>query len=141
MNGKRFRLTTVAILGLSLLSGCGSRPATLSQIQGTVFFRGARLPGGMIVFIPDVDHGGSGTLIAGKIDQSGQFTIVASAEAPIRTGWHRVSVCGEPREEASSLLVSLTREVPARYRNPDLSNLRCEIRPGSNRVDIYLEDY
>lgn len=136
-------LASVAFAGLALsaLSGCGAKPAAQNQVQGTVYFHGAPLPGGRVVFVPDTDHGGSGTLVMGKIDRSGRFAIVSTSDEPLSLGWHRVTVCGEPREEPPSQFVSLFRDVPARYRNPALSGLRCELKAGPNRIDIHLEDY
>lgn len=138
---QRFSSVAVAVFALTIPMGCGSKPALQNRILGTVYFHGEPLRGGMVVFIPDVEQGGSGSLVVGKIDPSGNYSINSSAEYPISEGWHRVTVCGEPRQDAPSRYVSLFRDVPNRYRNPELSGLKCELQLGSNRIDIHLEDY
>jgi hypothetical protein len=130
-------------LGLLLvpLLGCSSKPAPTNQIQGQVFFQGQPLRGGLVVFVPDAEQGNRGSLVSAKIGDDGRFQIDPTEAEPIRPGSHRVAVAATSRETTPSQYVSLFREVPSRYRNPQQSGLSCEIKPGRNRVDIYLEDY
>src|SRR5438067_2336100 len=77
---------------LVLAAGCGRDDAALAPVRGRVFYRGAPLTGGSIVFTPDPDRGGQGPLARGDIRADGTFTLTSDGQAGALPGWHRVSV-------------------------------------------------
>lgn len=141
------RLGRISLLGLFLLSvGCSGGRSSMppqDRVQGTVYFRGHALPGGMIVFVPDSERGNRGELLTASIQSNGQFSILPAPGQPIPLGWHRVAIAPPSRSSSSEsrVTLSLFENVPDRYRSPSLSLLSCELKPGLNSMNIHLEDY
>jgi hypothetical protein len=117
-------------------AGCGSKAMAAPTLKGRVWYRGAPLPGGMIVFVPDEERGHAGDLLKGELAADGAFDF---SSPPL--GWYRVAVAPLPSASVSTPSpASPYPGVPARYRNPNLSGLRAEIKPGENTVDFELDD-
>lgn len=137
---RRLHFLALGLLAGSLvaLGGCGSKSPTKIAIKGKVWYRGEPLPGGVIVFAPDADRGNNGPLAKGTIAADGSFTL-APETAP---GWYRVAVAPLPSESISSPTVSNPYPgPPLRFRNPHLSGLSGEIKPGTeNAFEFHLDD-
>jgi hypothetical protein len=117
------------IVGLGLLSGCGTKPE-LAVVQGQVHFRGQPLNGGVIVFVPDTERGPPGNLALSELTAEGRFELKTKGQPGCRPGWHRISI-------ASGTTAS---ELPAKYRDPLLSGQEMEVKPGViNRCVIRLD--
>ncbi len=123
-------------LGLLLVAplfaaGCGKGDAPkLAAARGTVHYRGVPLQGGFIVFTPDAERGGSGPLAQAELGTDGTFTLQTESQPGAVPGWHRVTI--GTLDAASAL--------PARYRNPELSQQSHEVKPDVvNVFDIRLE--
>ena len=137
MRGRTW-LAACAALALCTL-GCGGQKPTLAPVRGTVYFRGAPLTGGAIVFTPDAERGGSGPLACARIGPDGSY-VLATGEAPGAVpGWHRVTVKalpppdGAPAPPAGAVL-------PARYSDPEQSGQSREVKAdAANVFDFHLD--
>ncbi len=81
------------------------------------------LRAGTIVFAPDEERGFHGPLSYAVLDREGVFELVTDNGPGAVAGWHRVTVAPPP--ESTDLIVGLER-----YRNPDVSGLRFEVKLG-----------
>jgi hypothetical protein len=113
------RLIGLALLGL-LLAGCGRGETGLVPVSGRVFYRQRPLAGGTIVFTPDPERGGRGPQAMARIGPDGRYRLMTGDKAGAVAGWHRITVA-PAREQA----------LPSRYRDPELSGQRFEVRPSS----------
>jgi hypothetical protein len=110
--------------------GCGKRTPELSDVRGTVYYRGEPIRGGTIVFAPDPDRGGAGPLAIAEIQSDGTFRLRTDGERGAVVGWHRVTI--SPSEEFIAL--------PRRYCDPDLGGLCHEVVKGkANVINLYLD--
>ena len=125
------------ILGC-MIWGCGSKSEKKQSVQGTVWYRGMPLPGGVIIFVPDEARGNSGPLCRSSIAADGNFHL--AQEVP--SGWYRIAIAPLPTEAESLPSVSVPYPGPARrYRNPELSGLTGEIRNSAeNHFEFVLDD-
>ncbi len=132
---------TAALLLLTAL-GCGPDQPALAPVRGKVYYRGTPLAAGTIVFIPDERRGTEGPLARGDIQPDGSYTLRTDNAPGAVPGWHRVTIlavqvppgaAGGPPAAPRSLL-------PPRYRDPELSGLSCQVRPGQeNTHDFNLD--
>jgi hypothetical protein len=121
--------------------GCGNGTPTLTQVTGRVTFRNLPVQNGTIVFIPDSTKGERGPIAKGKIGADGSFSLSTGEAYGAPAGWYRVTVAavvagpavqGQPFAIPQSLL-------PEKYRDPELSELACQVKPGTaNRIDFDL---
>lgn len=119
----------ICLLGLLSL-GCGGSGSPLAPVQGRVFYRGHPLPGGTIVFTPDADRGGRGPQAWAEIDREGNYTLRTEGKDGAVPGWHLVTIAA----------LGNSSELPPRYRDPERSGQRIEVkRDGTNRCDLYLD--
>ncbi|HXG10887.1 MAG TPA: hypothetical protein VNK04_14100 [Gemmataceae bacterium] len=132
--------TAAAACLLLLAGGCGTEPAPLATVRGKVFYRGAPLGGGTIVFIPDADRGSSGPLARAEIQADGSYVLATDDQPGAVAGWHRVTVLAvlppDPRQQPPVHRAL----VPRRYSDPDFSRLSCRVKPNEeNVIDFHLE--
>lgn len=110
-------------------------------VHGRVFFHGQPLPGGTIVFTPDVERGGNGPLAYGEINCDGHYTLHTGEQLGVVPGWHRVTIAPAappvgPGQTAPPPLVDL----PRKYRDPQQSGLLRQVPSGkSAEHDFHLE--
>jgi hypothetical protein len=132
----------VVLTSLTLLGGCQRGPAPLTPVSGKVAYKGFSLQGGTIVFTPDSARGASGPLAFGKINQDGTYHLFTGEAPGAAAGWYRVTLIsmaaagaqfpGQPLSAPSSFL-------PEKYRDPDLSDVACEIKASRpNTIDFNL---
>lgn len=132
----------LTLILLLLLAGCGgSKPAELAAVTGKVNYRGRPLASGTIVFVPDPERGTSGELARGTIQQDGSYRLKTGEAPGIVSGWHRVTVtcvdAGTPPPGSLTVPRSL---LPAKYQDPQLSGLSCEVKAGKeNTINFNLE--
>ena len=111
-----FRL--LSLLGLLLLVGCGKKdPVPLAPVKGQVWYQGEPLTGGMVVFTPDIQRGGSGPQAWAKIGLDGSFVLLTDTRPGATPGWHRITIA----TESSSTL-------PARFHDPERSQQFFEVK-------------
>jgi hypothetical protein len=138
--------TRSRLAGLLLLlqaAGCGHDDPALAPVRGRVFYRGALLTHGSIVFTPDADRGGQGPLARGDIRADGTFTLTADGHPGAPPGWHRVSVVSveAPLTKPTGTEFADVRSLlPRKYAAPDLSGLDAQVKSGEdNVIDFHLE--
>ena len=114
MNATRLLPLTASLL----LVGCGTGdPAPLSPVKGRVWYQGQPLTGGMIVFTPDVQRGGSGPQAWAKIGPDGSFVLMTDERHGATPGWHRVTIA---TESSASL--------PTHFHDPEQSGQLFEVK-------------
>ncbi len=117
------------LLLAGLVAGCDGGGERV-VVRGQVRFQGRPLPGGTIVFAPDVDRSSAKELAVAQIRYDGAYELQTEQGAGVLPGWYRISVT------ASNPALRL----PAKYRDPLLSGLECKVRPGEvNVVDLDLK--
>lgn len=136
-------------LVLSLVvGGCQPETPPVAVVRGKVTYQGAPVPTGLIVFVPDPTRGGAGPMARGDIQPDGSYRLrLWEGEGPGRdgavVGWHRITLHAvePPRGTAESGPGIAPRSyLPARYRDPELSGLVREVRPGvENVLDFDLD--
>jgi hypothetical protein len=128
-----------SLIGLGILcSGCDHGTPSLAPVSGKVVFQNQPLPGGAIVFVPDADRGNNGPLAQGTIQPGGAYTLQTGGQAGAYPGWYRVTVIAVDRGYQS--VGSAPRAlVPEKYRDPQLSDLTCEVKEGQeNKINFNL---
>jgi hypothetical protein len=123
-----------------LLSGCDHGTPALAPVTGRVFFQNQPLLAGAIVFVPDADRGNNGPLAQGTIQPGGAYTVQTGGQPGANPGWYRVTVVSVERTGHDRYSASTPRSlVPEKYRDPQLSDLMCEVKEGrENSINFHL---
>jgi hypothetical protein len=128
---------------LLVLAGCGGRgDSPVSPVSGKVSFRGQPLTQGTIVFTPDSARGTNGAPVWADLSGDGGYQLKTGNIEGIASGWYRITVAAvEPPAMASGQSFTVPRSLlPDKYRDPELSGLKCEIKPGrANTVNFNLD--
>jgi hypothetical protein len=126
---------------LLLLCGCQRTPPPISAVGGKVLFKGSHVPGGLIVFTPDVSRGAGGAIAFGKIREDGSYTLFTGDTEGASAGWYRVSVAAlVPANTTLERLPPPVSILPEKYCDPGASLLSCEVRADRpNRLDFNLD--
>src|SRR5579883_1000213 len=129
-----FYLVALAVLG------CG-QGEPMTPVHGRVFFHGQPLPGGTIVFTPDVERGGRGPLACGEIGGDGRYTLRTGDKLGTIPGWYRVTIAPPTHAAApGQAVLPPAVELPRKYSDPEQSGLLREVQPGkSGEQDFHLE--
>lgn len=129
----------IVAMGFVPCCGCGSKEGKRLPVSGKVYFRGAPLDGGMIVFTPDPDRGGQGPIAKAIIGTDGSFTLTVEDKPGIAPGWYRIAIAGNTTEPPTP--ANPYPGPPSKYRNPDISGMVREVRVGADNVfEFTLED-
>ncbi len=137
--GKAILLFVLALL----FAGCDGGAAQFAPVTGKVSYQGVPLRGGTIVFVPDPDRGNNGPLAKSSIQPDGKYLLKTGDIPGAMPGWYRVTVIAveEVRLSAGNNDLAVPRSlVPEKYRDPQLSDLTCEVKPGQeNGFDFNLQ--
>jgi hypothetical protein len=136
-------LGRIVTLLLLLTVGCDAASSPFLPVRGKVAYRGVPVQGGLIVFTPDARRGAHGAIAMGEIQTDGSYSLRTEKSFGAAPGWYRVTVAalggnsvhlqGDRYPIPPSLL-------PERYRDPELSQLSCEIKPErANEIDFNLD--
>jgi hypothetical protein len=133
---------TLAICATVSVAGCGAKgDAGATVVRGQILYRGDPVSGGMIVFSPNPERGGSGEPIAAVLQEDGTFTLTAPDGKPVPAGWYRIAVAPRAGSVGAPTADRPYPGLPRRYRNPALSGLEREVKAGAdNVVCLDLED-
>jgi hypothetical protein len=124
----------IAALFALFAVGCGESKLHLSPVRGHVFFHGAPLTGGVIVFTPDSEHGNRGPQACARIGNDGAYVLSTGLDQGAVAGWHRVTF------KATAGNTSAEALLPPRYCDPDQSGQVCEVKAAQgNDIDFHLE--
>jgi hypothetical protein len=138
VGARKLGLGALALGWLVLAAGC-QRSTVLNPVNGKVTYKGALLNNGFIVFTPDASRGESGPMALGTIGADGSYTLSTDDGPGAGAGWYRVTVTARigAAQNASQRPVSL---LPEKYRDPELSLLRCQVKPNQvNVIDLNLD--
>lgn len=123
------------------VGGC-SQP--YGEVEGTVTLDGKPVKGVVISFIPDYDAGANGLSAQGTTDSEGHYKLhsMSKAQKGVFIGKHLV-VCETPKLAFPSdgkypNHLAKSDDLPARYRSPDKTPLRFEVKEGKQTIDIPL---
>jgi hypothetical protein len=128
--------TVLACCGLllGLLPGCGGSSA-LPPVEGHVYYRGAPVAGGTLVFTPDPERGGRGNCAVAVIQPDGRYRLRTGNEPGAAPGWHRITVAAAAVEGRPPV-----QPLPSKYCDPLRSDRWCEVKAGqANVIDIHLD--
>lgn len=135
-----------SLAGLALLllaAGCGQDDVEPAPVRGRVFYKGAPLTRGSIVFSPDPDKGGSGPLARGDVRPDGTYTLTCDGRPGAPPGWHRVtivSVESPASPPVGTAFADVRSALPRKYAAPDQSGLDVLVKAGEDNVfDFRLE--
>jgi hypothetical protein len=132
-----------ALMSLFVLGGCQRGPAPLTPVSGKVAYKGFSLQGGTIVFSPDLARGESGRPALGRINQDGTYQLTTGEAQGAPAGWYRVTVTSTAPSTApvpGQIFSAPYSYLPEKYRDPELSQLACEVKPNRpNTIDFNLD--
>jgi hypothetical protein len=136
----RQRIRRLSVLVALAVLGCGQSDK-LTPVRGQVFFHGQPLAGGTIVFTPDPERGGHGSLACGEIDIEGRYSLHTGDQLGVASGWHRITIASPaPVAVPGHPAAEPTIDLPRTYSDPEQSGLLREIAPGkSGEQDFHLE--
>ncbi|OAI46933.1 hypothetical protein AYO44_01780 [Planctomycetaceae bacterium SCGC AG-212-F19] len=137
-----FRNRHLAALTLVLLAGCAGRGSDhATGVAGKVSYRGKPVGTGTIVFVPDAARGTNGDPLCSAIGADGGYKLPTDKSA-VPSGWYRITVAAvavPPAVPGQAFAVPYSL-LPDRYRDPELSGLLCEVKPGrDNAINFNLE--
>ena len=139
LRGRHSRVfIAVLVVFVAFSGGCRRvSPASNTSVRGVVTFQGQPVGGGLVVFCPDPERGGSGTPIPGQLSQDGSFQLNLGGEPTIPPGWYRVAIAPAPMSRSSSQTFSV---FPPQLARPDQSGLIREVKPGQeNWFEFVIE--
>ena len=128
-----------------LFAGCSDKPK-LAPVQGNVTLDGAPLKSGRITFESPGNRPATAKIVDGKIIEA--TTMEPNDGVPV--GSHKVAISaneepgsavsanpGDPIKPGANYMGGKSI-IPARYNNPETSQLTAEIKPGDNGVEFKL---
>jgi hypothetical protein len=137
------RLRRIGTLCLALLplAGCGDHAKPDLVVRGQVLYRGDPVAGGLIVFAPNPDRGSDGPVLMATLQDDGSFTLTGPDARPAPAGWYRIAIAPKAGTVGAPTPKRPYPGLPAKYRNPALSGLEREIKPGmENVIALDLDD-
>ncbi len=121
------------VLLLTVAAGCG--PGNHATVTGTVTLNGKPLRTGTVTFHPSE----AGPVAYGMIGMDGGYTLQTGTRPGLTVGRYVATVVAttdrpSPGEELPGKLLT-----PARYGDVKQSDLRFEVKPGRNQIDLPLQ--
>jgi len=130
----------VGLVSAAIFFLAGCRPVSQSgtTVRGIVKFQGQPVAGGLVVFSPDSERGGSGKPIPGEIAQDGSFRLSIGGNPTIPPGWYRVAIAPVPLGNFNSPLDGPI--FPTQLARPDQSGLIRQVQSGQdNAFEFVIE--
>ncbi len=133
------RMLILCSFAALLLAGCSKTSTTLNPVTGKVLYKGVPLHGGLIVFSPDTSRGENGKIAISKIKEDGSYTLNTGDAPGVTAGWYRVTI-GSLSTSSTSFDTPAVSLLPDKYRNPQESQLQCEVKSNrDNHLDFNLD--
>jgi hypothetical protein len=121
----------VGVAAVALPGGCGSSATPgPTTVRGRVTFQGQPVAGGLVVFTPDPDRGGSGKPARAQTGPDGTFQLHLGDAPAIPPGWYRVALAALPGE----FVPYGQPPFPPQLARPDRSGLVREVVAGKENV-------
>lgn len=115
----------------ALPAGCSRKtPPVPTTVRGAVTFQGRPLAGGLVVFSPDPERGGTGKPARGELAPDGRYELRLAGRPEVPPGWYRVALAAPPAGPTSAL----GPVFPTQLARPDLSGLVREVKAGQENV-------
>lgn len=123
-------------MGFGLLAGCGPAPKPTGQLSGSVTFDGAPVKDAKV----QLQSAKTGEAFVAKVDASGKFTF----DTPVTLGEYKAIIlpvvdappagpgAAPPPKPAER------KDIPARYQALDKTDLKVEVKSGSNTFDAKM---
>ncbi|MBP3956234.1 hypothetical protein J8F10_13170 [Gemmata sp. G18] len=126
---------------LLLLGGCGSSapPPVPATVRGKVILNGHPVAGGLVVFTPHPERGGSGKSAFAETGADGSYALQLNRSSAIPPGWYRISLAPPPPASASTE-AEPAPVFPTKLSRPDLSGLEREVQAGKEHVFEFVVD-
>jgi hypothetical protein len=138
---RRLRRIGTLCLALLPLGGCGDQAKPDLMVRGQVLYRGDPVAGGLIVFAPNAERGSDGPILMATLQDDGSFTLPGPDGRPVPAGWYRIAIAPKPGSVDPPTPGRPYPGLPGKYRNPGLSGLEREIKPGmDNVIALDLDD-
>ncbi|MDY3554313.1 DUF4198 domain-containing protein [Gemmata sp. JC717] len=121
----------VFFLTLALVGGCGSPEPEVSPatVRGRVVLNGQPVAGGLVVFAPHPDRGGTGKVAYAETGSDGGYALRLEQATAIPPGWYRVALAPAP-----TVTPGPGPLFPAKLARPDMSGIEREVKPGQQHV-------
>ena len=137
-------LSVVTVLiGLSMLSGCGSKKVPLTPVSGTVSYKGANLKFGTVFFVP---KGAGAEMPKGTIQPDGKFQMGTYRDgdgSPLGDFYIRVSCLDT---QAPGYVAPTDREaapgkslIPSKHSEPCGGGLEVKVEKGMAPLELKLD--
>lgn len=142
----RFGLLTqlVFLLGFAAGGGCGGTDVELGTVTGTFTIDGKPQEGIWINFMPDPSSNTPGGMSTGVTDESGQFELtydlIPDAKGAV-VGKHRVVLSDFAAENFRGAGRPPRSRIAERYMLALKTPIIVEVQPGSQQIDIEMNDY
>jgi hypothetical protein len=120
------RMLILCVAALAGLAGCMQKPAALNHVSGKVYYKGALLRTGVVVFTPDALRGESGKVAVGTIAADGTYTVATEDGPGAPAGWYRVTIGALTGASPTFDTIPISL-IPDKYRDPANSQLQCEV--------------
>jgi hypothetical protein len=124
----------IALAGL-LVSGCGS--GNFGTVNGTVSLDGKPLEGGNVAFYAT----GSGPVSYGTIGADGSYHLRSASRDSVVVGSYVATISyrsGRPSPGMTVKEIEALEKVPVKYCTKDKSDLKVDVQPGKNSIDLKL---
>jgi len=145
----RLRLVMFGLVVVSVFSACDGTPegrVPVHPVSGEVQFQGKPLVGAVVTFHPEDEakYGKDVPRPTGRTNQDGKFELTTyglADGAPVGSYLVAISTAPQPRTETglfakkSPLAVDILK---GRYREPQKSGLKAEVKEGSNQVESFV---
>jgi hypothetical protein len=132
---KYFASSALVVFAGLLASGCGS--SNFGTVDGVVSLNGKPLEGGNVAFYAV----STGPLSYGTIGPDGSYHLRSAARDSVVVGSYIATISyrsGRPSPGMTLKQIEALEKVPIKYCTKDTSDLKVDVQPGKNTIDLKL---